>query len=616
MIGDIKRFVNEHHTLMIVVIGVLVICFIYWFLCCKDMSSANKVKGGSLTQKVACTPMDKDTGMCRGYVDKNGNYHDCGLNTVVSIYYGLYDISKEMLTDPDYVENGRAVWVKCGIYQSNKPWADIVESEANVVHKQLTNRSKSFTIFIGSYSNLDFSKKTGHHKIYQQGAIWERILQIMLRNCIKNLGYVNKEENESIKKINCGEYSYQSDKSAIFTNPARFRALPVNISNFEKLMTSNRTINTIDVTFKDQYIKESCESEFIVVKLQNGETADKFLFKLFSLFKIILNQYAQSGWTFDKNIYNGYCVNGFDELEKPFNEFSVHPIGWGYTADGTYLALDNSQYSAPFLDFTNKKIFLSGQQHQKSGNANDGTNVGEDGNKNVLTKVNNLRIHMRDVHFEEMLDFLHGKKVGNREKNRKIGVYVFNNTYTIIAHFQSSTIIYLEFEDYESVLFFLNEYIAKNINTSEYKIWYYKNGSSKQNFIVSEEVLTKFKASLVNTIPPSSDSENNEFEFYNFFKNQTSVNISQKSIILTNPAISQNKRQKTMSQTNTPPPPIQPNIKSNFSIPLLKEDPNGIAEMKRMTRDDIMQMFLGEPIQLNLPPLPKRITPKRRNDKK
>ena len=46
MIDNIKRFVNEHHTLIAVIIGVLVICFIYWWFCCKDRPSANKVRGG------------------------------------------------------------------------------------------------------------------------------------------------------------------------------------------------------------------------------------------------------------------------------------------------------------------------------------------------------------------------------------------------------------------------------------------------------------------------------------------------------------------------------------------------------------------------------------------
>ena len=46
MIENIKRFVNEHHTLIGVIVGVLVICFIYWWFCCKDRPVVNKIKGG------------------------------------------------------------------------------------------------------------------------------------------------------------------------------------------------------------------------------------------------------------------------------------------------------------------------------------------------------------------------------------------------------------------------------------------------------------------------------------------------------------------------------------------------------------------------------------------
>ena len=46
MIENIKRIVNEHRTLKVVIIGVLVICFIYWWFCCKDSVPKNKVRGG------------------------------------------------------------------------------------------------------------------------------------------------------------------------------------------------------------------------------------------------------------------------------------------------------------------------------------------------------------------------------------------------------------------------------------------------------------------------------------------------------------------------------------------------------------------------------------------
>ena len=46
MIENIKRFVNEHQTLIVVIVGVLVICFLYWWLCWKDRALQNRVKGG------------------------------------------------------------------------------------------------------------------------------------------------------------------------------------------------------------------------------------------------------------------------------------------------------------------------------------------------------------------------------------------------------------------------------------------------------------------------------------------------------------------------------------------------------------------------------------------
>ena len=49
MIENIKQFVNEHQTLIVVIICVLVICFIYWYFCCKEKPLANKVKGGTLS---------------------------------------------------------------------------------------------------------------------------------------------------------------------------------------------------------------------------------------------------------------------------------------------------------------------------------------------------------------------------------------------------------------------------------------------------------------------------------------------------------------------------------------------------------------------------------------
>ena len=56
MIENIKQFVNEHRTLIAVIITVLVICFLYRWFCCKDRPLVDKVKGGgSLIFNVVCS---------------------------------------------------------------------------------------------------------------------------------------------------------------------------------------------------------------------------------------------------------------------------------------------------------------------------------------------------------------------------------------------------------------------------------------------------------------------------------------------------------------------------------------------------------------------------------
>lgn len=57
MIDNIKTFVNNHQALIVVVIGVLAICFLYWCLCCKDKPLVNKVKGGNGLNKIVCLKM-------------------------------------------------------------------------------------------------------------------------------------------------------------------------------------------------------------------------------------------------------------------------------------------------------------------------------------------------------------------------------------------------------------------------------------------------------------------------------------------------------------------------------------------------------------------------------
>lgn len=46
MIENVKLFVNELHLLIVVIIEVLVICFLYWYLYCKDRPLMGKVSCG------------------------------------------------------------------------------------------------------------------------------------------------------------------------------------------------------------------------------------------------------------------------------------------------------------------------------------------------------------------------------------------------------------------------------------------------------------------------------------------------------------------------------------------------------------------------------------------
>ena len=76
MIDNIKRFVNEHQTLMVVIIGVLIICFLYWWFCCKDKT----VKRGGDVYKLPLEVVEEDGG---------GVYNFIGAD-VISEKYPLY----------------------------------------------------------------------------------------------------------------------------------------------------------------------------------------------------------------------------------------------------------------------------------------------------------------------------------------------------------------------------------------------------------------------------------------------------------------------------------------------------------------------------------------------
>ena len=98
MIDNIKRFVNEHHTLMVVIIGVLVICFLYWWFCCKDRPLANKVKGGiagfKITKingnyyKIVGVPL---TGECLIVLSKEAENLLENLNKIINRFYLYFD---------------------------------------------------------------------------------------------------------------------------------------------------------------------------------------------------------------------------------------------------------------------------------------------------------------------------------------------------------------------------------------------------------------------------------------------------------------------------------------------------------------------------------------------
>ena len=73
MIENIKRIINEHRTLVVVIIGVLVICFIYWWFCCKDSIPKNKVRGGTAVTKVCYLGPGKIPFKCLG-LEINSNF--------------------------------------------------------------------------------------------------------------------------------------------------------------------------------------------------------------------------------------------------------------------------------------------------------------------------------------------------------------------------------------------------------------------------------------------------------------------------------------------------------------------------------------------------------------
>ena len=90
MIENIKQFVNEHQTLIVVIIGVLVICFIYWFPCCKDRPSANKVNGGEVGKMkvIVGNRLYESIGMMM-----NGDY----------LLWVLTDIGENFITTNNYI---------------------------------------------------------------------------------------------------------------------------------------------------------------------------------------------------------------------------------------------------------------------------------------------------------------------------------------------------------------------------------------------------------------------------------------------------------------------------------------------------------------------------------
>ena len=98
MIDNIKRLVNEHHTLMVVIIGVLVICFLYWWFCCKDRPSTNKVKGGGVSYE-------------RAFYVKNCNYKSIFV-TISSLEYPFFVLNdlgeKELLKNADFFKQFQA----------------------------------------------------------------------------------------------------------------------------------------------------------------------------------------------------------------------------------------------------------------------------------------------------------------------------------------------------------------------------------------------------------------------------------------------------------------------------------------------------------------------------
>lgn len=127
MIENMKNFVFEDNRLLVVIIGVLVVFFIFWYLYCKDNQSPNKIKGGA---NFVYFPVEPYTGfssmMCTvGNTDNTGEDFEKFYNTIsdfyknkvlnsegngcwdIEFYYGFYEYDKK--THEGFP------WVKIGV---------------------------------------------------------------------------------------------------------------------------------------------------------------------------------------------------------------------------------------------------------------------------------------------------------------------------------------------------------------------------------------------------------------------------------------------------------------------------------------------------------------------
>ena len=70
---------------------------------------------------------------CTAYFEENRRYQKGEIITVVCIYYGSNDITKEC-ENVELNNQKSSVWIKCGVFQNCGDWYNMIKSEEESVH--------------------------------------------------------------------------------------------------------------------------------------------------------------------------------------------------------------------------------------------------------------------------------------------------------------------------------------------------------------------------------------------------------------------------------------------------------------------------------------------------